>query len=148
METTDVRITIAGVDDICRIATAYAAWGYSGGITPEDTAWLAEISGNVVGTVRIAPEHGTLVLRGMQVAEQWRGLGLGTRLLHAVASWLDNRRCYCIPYAHLEPFYGQAGFRRIPGSAAPPFLADRTAHYTQRGLDVRIMVRSFKDSHA
>jgi GNAT superfamily N-acetyltransferase len=142
METKDVQIRIAGVDDICRIAAAYASWGYGGGITPQDTAWLAEVSGNVIATVRVAPEHGTLVLRGMQVAEQWRGLGLGTRMLRAVASWLDNRVCYCIPYPHLERFYAQVGFRRIPGSAAPPFLAERTAHYTQRGLDVIIMVRS------
>jgi GNAT superfamily N-acetyltransferase len=146
VETKDVQIKIAGVGDICRIAAAYASWGYGGGITSEDTAWLAEISGDVIGTVRVAPEHGTLVLRGMQVAEPWRGLGLGTRMLEAVASWLDNRRCYCIPYPHLERFYGQVGFRRIPGSAAPPFLADRTADYTQRGLDVVIMLRSFEAS--
>jgi GNAT superfamily N-acetyltransferase len=106
METKNVRIKIAGVDDNCRIAAAYASWSYGGGITPEDTAWFAEISGDVIGTVRVAPEHGTLVLRGMQVAEQWRGLGIGIRMLHAVVSWLDNRRCYCIPFAHLERFYG------------------------------------------
>jgi hypothetical protein len=63
-------VRMAGADDISRIAAAYAAWGYGGGITHHDTAWVAEMGGEVVGTVRVAPEHGTFVLRGMQIAER------------------------------------------------------------------------------
>jgi GNAT superfamily N-acetyltransferase len=111
MEAKDVSIQIVCSNDISRIATAYSQWGYGGGITPADTAWLAEAAGELIGVVRVAPEHGTLVLRGMRIAEQWQRLGIGTRLLAAVGSWLDEgRKCYCVPYTHLVHFYGQIGF--------------------------------------
>jgi GNAT superfamily N-acetyltransferase len=142
MEANDVAVKIAGVNDIPRIASAYAAWGYGGGIEQHDTAWVAEMSGVLVGVVRVAPEHGALVLRGMQIAERWRGAGIGTRLLHAVALWLDDRTCFCIPYVRLKRFYAQIGFHEIPVSAAPPFLAARITSYRQKGLDVLMMVRS------
>jgi GNAT superfamily N-acetyltransferase len=116
--------------------------GYGGGITPADTAWLAEAAGELIGVVRVAPEHGTLVLRGMRIAEQWQRHGIGTRLLTSVGSWLDEgRRCYCIPYTHLVHFYGQIGFVEIATAAAPTFLSSRVAEYKHHSLDVLIMVR-------
>jgi GNAT superfamily N-acetyltransferase len=142
MEAKDVSIRIARSNDISRIATAYSQWGYGGGITPADTAWLAEAAGELIGVVRVAPEHGTLVLRGMRIAEQWQRLGIGTRLLTAVGSWLDEgRKCYCVPYTHLVHFYGQIGFVEIATAAAPTFLSSRVAGYKHRSLDVLIMVR-------
>jgi GNAT superfamily N-acetyltransferase len=78
-ESVHVRVRIAHATEIARVAAAYTEWGYGGGIASEDTAWLAEASDNLVGILRVAPEHGTLVLRGMQVAEQWRRAGIGTQ---------------------------------------------------------------------
>ena len=138
----DVSIRVARFDDISRIAAAYLEWGYGAGIAPDDTAWLAEIAGELIGVVRVAPEQGTLVLRGMRIAEQWRQLGIGTRMLNAVASWLDGRKCYCVPYAHLVHFYGQIGFVEIATAGAPTFLGSRVTEYERRSLDVVIMVRS------
>ena len=134
-------IRMASGDDLSRIAAAYVRWGYGAGIAQEDTAWVAEMSGEIIGAVRVAPEHGTFVLRGMQVTERWRGTGIGARLLHAVDSWLDCRACYCIPYVHLKRFYGQIGFREIPVPSAPSFLAIRADSYKQRGLNVLVMMR-------
>jgi GNAT superfamily N-acetyltransferase len=143
MEAKDVSIRIARSDDISRIATAYSQWGYGGGITPADTAWLAEAAGELIGVVRVAPEHGTLVLRGMRIADEWQRLCIGTRLLTAVGSWLDEgRQCYCVPYTHLVHFYGQIGFVEIANAAAPNFLRSRVAGYKDRSLDVLIMRRS------
>ena len=141
MEAKDVGIRIACPDDIGRIAATYLEWGYSAGIAPDNTAWLAEMAGDLIGIVRVAPEHGTLVLRGMRIAEQWRQLGIGTRMLNAVASWLDGRECYCVPYVHLVHFYGQIGFVEIATAAAPAFLGSRVTEYQRRSLDVLIMVR-------
>ena len=81
MEAKDVSIMIARSNDISRITAAYSEWGYGGGIMPADTAWVAEAAGELIGVVRVAPEHGTLVLRGMRIAEHWQRLGIGTRLL-------------------------------------------------------------------
>ena len=141
MEAKDIAIRIARFDDAGRIAAAYSAWGYGGGIAPGDTAWLAEASGELIGVVRVAAEHGTLVLRGMRIAEQWRRLGIGARMLTTVGLWLDGRECYCVPYTHLVPFYGQIGFVEIADDDAPTFLSSRVTEYKHRSLDVRIMVR-------
>lgn len=137
----NITVRLAQAADFDQIVSAYYAWGYGGGIKPEDTTWLALIEGELVGVVRIAPENGTLVLRGMRIAESQRRQGLGSRMLCDIARWLENRECYCIPYAHLVEFYGQIGFLEIAPHAAPPFLVDRAADYEKRGLDVAIMCR-------
>jgi GNAT superfamily N-acetyltransferase len=141
MEAKDVTIRIARFDDIGKIAAAYSDWGYGAGIALDDTAWLAEAAGELIGVVRVAPEYGTLVLRGMRIAEQWRRLGIGSRMLTTVGSWLDGRKCYCVPYTHLVHFYGQIGFVEIATAAAPTFLSSRVTEYKHRSLDVLIMVR-------
>ncbi len=128
--------------DLGQITRTYESWGYSGGIKPEDTAWLALSGDELVGIVRVAPEKGTLVLRGMCIAEGWQRQGIGKRLLDAIAVWLENRECYCVPYNHLLAFYGRIGFIEIPADVAPAFLATRLREYTRRGLHVTVMCRS------
>src|SRR5579883_1878743 len=139
--TADVLIRIARANEIPSISAVYADWGYGPGAAPEDTDWLAEALDRLIGIVRVAPEHGALVLRGMRVAEEWRRAGIGARMLQSVGLWLEDRECYCIPYAHLTAFYGRAGFVEIAPPDAPPFLSARWAAYRQRPLDVVIMVR-------
>jgi len=135
-------VRIARPADFGRIVAAYSAWGYSGGMTLVDTAWLAEADDELIGVVRVSPENGTLVLRGMRIAEDWRRRGIGTRMLRELAAWLGHRECYCIPYDHLVGFYGQIGFAEIATGAVPAFLAARLADYRKRrGLRVSIMVR-------
>jgi GNAT superfamily N-acetyltransferase len=136
-----VTIRIANSYDFDRILAAYKTWDYGGGIAPEDTAWLAEAADELVGLVRIAPENGTLVLRGVRIAEQWRRRGIGSQMLRVIAAWLGKRECYCIPYAHLVGFYRQTGFVETAPAAAPSFLASRVEGYRRRALNVTIMVR-------
>lgn len=137
----NITVRIAQPSDLNRVLTAYETWDYGGGIQPEDTAWLAEAADELIGVVRIAPENGTLVLRGMRIAEQWRRRGIGSRMLRILAAWLGNRECYCVPYAHLVEFYKQIAFVEIAPAGAPFFLAERVAEYERRGLNVTIMVR-------
>ena len=119
----------------------YAVLGYRRTIDPADTVWLAEAAEGAVGIVRVAAEQGTLVLRGMRIAEHARRQRLGTRMLHAIAEWLRDRECYCVPYPHLQGFYGQIGFVVIDPTAAPAFLAERLANYRRSGEDVILMRR-------
>jgi predicted N-acetyltransferase YhbS len=137
-----VTIRIAGSADIHRIRAAYGVWRYNRAIRSEDTLWIAEHLRELIGAVRIASEHSTLVLRGMRVAELWRGQGIGSRMLRGVAAWLGRRECYCVPYVHLIEFYGQVGFSEVARTAAPQFLAERVAEYRQSALDVTIMMRA------
>ncbi len=119
----------------------YVALGYRRTVDPADTVWLAETADEAVGIVRVAAEQGTLVLRGMRVAEHARRQRLGTRMLQAIAEWLQDRECYCVPYPHLVRFYGQIGFTVSEPAAAPVFLAKRLADYQRSGEDVILMRR-------
>lgn len=119
----------------------YAALGYRRTIDPADTVWLAETPEEAAGIVRVAAEQRTLVLRGMRIAEHARRSGLGTRMLKAIAEWLENRECYCVPYPHLVGFYAQIGFAVLDPAAAPEFLAERLANYQRSGEDVILMRR-------
>jgi inorganic pyrophosphatase/GNAT superfamily N-acetyltransferase len=137
-----VTFRIASAADTANVLAAFATWKYERQIGAKDTIWVAEQAEALVGLVRIAREENTFVLRGMRVDEQWRGHGIGSEMLRAVARWLGNRECYCIPYSYLVRFYGKVGFAEIEPTSAPQFLAQRLAQYRSQGLDVTIMLRS------
>ena len=120
----------------------YAALGYHRTINPADTVWLAESAEEAVGIVRVAAEQRTLVLRGMRIEEHARRQRLGTRTLEAIAEWLGERECYCVPYPHLAGFYGQIGFVVLEPAAAPAFLAERVVDYRRSGQEVILMRRA------
>jgi hypothetical protein len=63
-------------------------------------------------------------------------------MLEAIAAWLGDRECYCVPYPHLVEFYAQIGFAVFEPAAAPAFLAERVAEYRRRGQDVILMRRT------
>lgn len=138
---TDTTIRVARPEEHARVLRTYEAWGYGGGVQPDDRVYLAEAGGELVGIVRRTREHGVAMLRGMQVAPEWRGRGVGRRLLRALVAELGAEECFCVPYTHLVAFYGAAGFEKIPEENAPPFLRYRIAGYRTRGLDVLIMRR-------
>src|SRR5450631_1102090 len=60
----NIPIRIAQSHELSRALAAYHAWGYEGGIAPDDTTWTAEVAGELIAVARIAPDSGTLVLRG------------------------------------------------------------------------------------
>jgi N-acetylglutamate synthase-like GNAT family acetyltransferase len=123
----------ASVEDLPRIRQFYADRQYGGGVQPQDTVLVAEVDGGLVGLVRLAPEHGTLVLRGMQVHPSFQRQGIGTRILAVLADELGEQPCFCIPYAHLTDFYARIGFGASEPERAPPFLAERLESYRARG---------------
>lgn len=141
MPVSEAQIRIARPDEYNRVLTVYAALGYRRSVDPADTVWIAETIEEAVGIVRVAAEQGTLVLRGMRVTAHAQRQRLGTRMLRAIAEWLENRECYCVPYPHLVGFYGQIGFAVIEPAAAPIFLAERLANYQRSGEDVILMRR-------
>lgn len=141
MPVSDIQIRIARSDEHSRVLTVYAAFGYSRRIDPADTVWLAESASDTAGIVRLAAEQGTLVLRGMRIAEHARRQRLGTRMLQAIAEWLGDRECYCVPYPHLAGFYGQIGFAPLELAAGPAFLGERVAEYRRSGQEAILMYR-------
>ena len=123
------------------ILAMYEKWNYKSALGNDDTIWIAEIAAEPIGVVRVASESETLVLRGMRVAAQWQRQGIGSQMLGAVAIWLGDRECYCVPYVHLVGFYGSIGFVEVAPSHAPSFLAERVASYRRGALNVTLMRR-------
>jgi len=137
-----VSVKIASKSELPHIEILYARCGYRGGLDSHDTVFIASDSSRVVGAVRLCPEFGTWVLRGMHVDPQYQRQGIGSVLLRECMQWLDSQVCYCIPYRHLCGFYAAAGFRAIPLQVAPVFLKSRFRNYLRKGLDVIIMQRN------
>jgi N-acetylglutamate synthase-like GNAT family acetyltransferase len=137
-----VTFRIANQSEYPRIEAAYIDWGYTGGVTPDDVIYVAERGEILVGIVRRTSEHGLTMLRGMYVAPAERRSGVGSQLLSVFVDDLRDTECYCVPYAHLQTFYGQSGFLTVAETAAPKFLRDRMHGYRQRGLDVCLMRRT------
>ena len=142
MPASETQIRITRPDEHGRVLSVYAAAGYRRTIDRADTVWLAESTDEVVGIVRVSAEQGTLVLRGMRIAEHARRQRLGTRMLEAIAEWLGDRECYCVPYPHLVEFYGQIGFAVVEPVDAPTFLAERVDEYRRSGQEAILMRRT------
>lgn len=119
----------------------YAEAGYGGRVQDEDLVYLAIGQNKVVGVVRLAAEHGVLVLRGMQIAQNNHRQGIGTALLKYLVNDVGAQSCFCLPYFHLEEFYAAQGFQVARDDEVPRFLVDRKCQYLNRGMKVISMVR-------
>jgi|ERR1043166_2967845 GNAT superfamily N-acetyltransferase len=124
-----------------RARAAYETWGYPGSILPTDVVFVAERGDDLLGIVRRSVEHETVMLRGMQVDPAVRRRGIGTLLLRAFAADLDDRECFCVPFAHLVKFYGQVGFVPHDIERGPVFLGQRIERYRREGYEVLLMYR-------
>lgn len=107
----------------------YEAQGYTGGIADADTALAAFDASQIVGVVRIAPEHGTQLLRGMFIDAAYQRRGTGLRMLHALAAHMTDADCWLTCPPHLYGFYGSIGFAPVADADAPPHLAERAEGY-------------------
>jgi GNAT superfamily N-acetyltransferase len=143
-----MNIAIAKPSDLADIAALYAEAGYGAAIDPADTILVVKDDAQLIGVVRLCPEHGAIVLRGMQIRSVYQRQGIGAQLLTACQPYLDQHRSYCLPYAHLLPFYGAAGFTVADNTELPNFLVKRLASYLANGKDVIAMhrLRSLADT--
>lgn len=124
-----------------RINLFYASRGYLNSVDGDVAVYIAEHGGIIIGVVRLCAEEGHAILRTMHVHQEYRGRGIGRRLLEAFREEIRAADCYCIPFAHLVGFYGAIGFRRIDPQEAPPHLQERLREYLARGMDGIIMKR-------
>lgn len=140
----DIEIAVAGSADGASVAQLYAEAGYGAAVDPSDTVVVARLPGTVVGVVRLCPEQGVTVLRGMQIRAPYRRQGLGARLLAACLPQLEQEQeeAFCLPYRHLAGFYGGAGFETVGSAVLPAFLAARMAGYRAAGQDIIAMRRA------
>ncbi len=137
----EITIRIARAGEYDAVALAYRLWGYRRAVLPSDVIFVAHCGSDLIGIVRRTVEHGMTMLRGMHVAPDWRGRGVGTLLLGAFEAALPPGPCVCVPYSYLEKFYAGIGFERLSETDAPQFLVDRLAQYRAEGRDVMLMRR-------
>ena len=142
------RVELIETADLVGVASFYASVGYGGGALPGDRILVARAEGDIIGAVRLCDEEGTLVLRGMYVAEERRGQGLGSLLLESMTVAIGPAECWCIPYIHLVSFYSKIGFHEPESESIPEFLAARRARYEASGQEVVVMWRPARQSVA
>jgi GNAT superfamily N-acetyltransferase len=119
----------------------YRDVGYALSPSEKSAVVVATIEDAVVGILRIVEESETgsgqsaLVLRGMFVREEFRNLGIGSRMLGYFVGILEGRyserSCYCVvpnTPKHLR-FYDRAGFAPIELPGIPAFLQERVREY-------------------
>jgi len=135
------EIAVAAMPEIAEVAALYADCGYGGGVGEVDTTLVARVNGRLVGAVRLCPQDGVVVLRGMQVHHAFQRQGIGSQLLLACIPFLNTGASFCLPFAHLVSFYRVAGFRVAPPAQLPTFLVARLSSYLARGQDVLAMQR-------
>src|SRR5689334_8302474 len=83
---------------------------------PGCVALVAELDGARVGLGRlVAYAPGVVELGGIWTDEAVRGRGVARAMVHALLARLGTAPAWCIPFAHLAPFYESCGFaRRAP----------------------------------
>ena len=135
--------SISAVDarDFPQVAALYRECGYHGGIADADTAFAAKVSDTVVAAVRLCPEGGVTVLRGMQVLPAYQRQGIGSKLLRECVPHLNASTAYCLPYSHLAAFYGAIGFITVDQATLPQFLQERQLGYVSSGIGTIAMSR-------
>jgi GNAT superfamily N-acetyltransferase len=124
-----------------QVRAFYEANGYGGGASKDDLVLAARVDGRLAGVVRLCPENGVIVLRGMQVASGFQRQGIGRALLAYCVPHMARGEAWCLPYDHLVDFYERAGFTAVPPGELPPFLAERLAGYLAQGQRVLAMRR-------
>jgi len=136
------KVEVAQPSELEEVAAFYKHCGYGGGVSERETTLVLRVGGQLIGAVRLCPEEGYVVLRGMQVHPAFQRQGVGYRLLSACVPFLEKRqRSFCLPYTHLVSFYEKAGFSEVPSTELPAFLSARLSSYLARGQQVLAMAR-------
>jgi amino-acid N-acetyltransferase len=102
-------------------------------IAPDDLVhfYYAQVSGQVVGVIGVAPCGSDALLRSLAVSVSHRGRGHGTLLVNAAekhAVKLGIRRLYLLTLT-AEAFFNNRGFKKIRREKAPATIR-RTAEFT------------------
>jgi N-acetylglutamate synthase-like GNAT family acetyltransferase len=140
----DIAIFREAIARFSEVQTFYASVGYFQVVTADCIVISARCRGTIVGVVRLSPENGVQVLRGMMIAPSYQRRGIGTRMLWETSKFMNPSECFCLPHAWLEVFYGTIGFARIEDDDAPPLLWKRLAESRRKHPQLIVMRRPAK----
>lgn len=108
-----MKLRVAGAEDARWINERYAEVRFLPSDLAHEIVVIAEISGEPAGLGRLVDidEH-SCELGGMLVFERFRGRGVARAVVQELLKHARGRDVYCIPFAHLEAMYAEAGFAR------------------------------------
>ena len=125
----DISIHVKSAPEVSKQANAfYRLCGSSATVEKGDTIIFAVHNGEMIGIVRLCHEHGLDVLRTMRVRSDFQRQGVGLEMLQYFKEVVNSKgisKLFCLPYDHLESFYGSIGFKKIEFTAAPTHLQER-----------------------
>lgn len=130
-----------GSDQIAACNDFYKSVKYFHPILKTDIVITATVNSKIIGIVRLACENNLLVLRGMQVSEDFQKKGVGSLLLKELVQHIGSQECYCLPYDWLEKFYEQIGFYKIDDNQLPIILRKRLRKYRFKYPKMFVMKR-------
>lgn len=126
-----VAIRLLRDDELDWAADRYREIAFSAS-PPGTIALVAEVDGERVGLGRIVElAPGVVELGGIWSDERVRGRGVARAMVTALLSRAPAGRLWCIPFAHLAPFYASFGFAETPAPWPEPIaakVADCAAH--------------------
>lgn len=139
----DVKL-ISGSEAAPMIDAFYEQEGKSHRARGSDLFFAAYLDSNIVGVCRYCVEENTSLLRSMIVHAPLRSKKIGAKILESFALYLDKNNItptYCIPYGHLEKFYGLIGFKTINEQDVPEFMQERIREYRMKSSDTFMFMR-------
>ncbi len=144
MNTTVQIQLISGSEAVPIVDPFYEQEGKSHRARNSDLFFAAFIDSTIVGVCRFCVEENTPMLRSMIVQTSLQSKKIGSKILEHFAEYLEKnnfRPTYCIPYDHLEKFYGHIGFKVIKEEDAPVFLQERIQGYRERNPEAFMIMR-------
>lgn len=109
-----------------------------------DLFFAAFLEDTIVGVCRFCIEENTPLLRSMIIHAPLRSQKIGAKILESFVLYLDTnnfRPTYCIPYGHLENFYGRIGFKMVTEENSPAFLQKRIQDYRKNSSNTYMIMR-------
>ncbi|MGD8113105.1 GNAT family N-acetyltransferase [Vibrio sp. TRT 17S01] len=119
----------------------YKEQGYHSAWSNTERAFICLYDGKIIGSVKVELINNVTILRGMYIASDFQGQGLGLKFLKHIEPVLDLRTAYCMPLAHVTNFYKHIGFKEVEESQYPEFLQKRCEKYREMGYLITTMRR-------
>lgn len=136
-----MKIEKLDINKIDEAQIFYDEQAYTSIIKKGDIVIGAIINDKIVGISRVSNEENVEVLRGMFVAKDFRGNGIGKKMLNELENSFKTNKIYRIPFKHLEKFYGSIGFKKVETEQSPQFLQTRLIKYINAGYDCIMMMK-------
>lgn len=121
-----------------RLNRFYKRNGHKGKSSPNQPSFWLEHDGKIQAAVRFEEQDGYLLMRGLWVAKDSRGMGLGAQILTQLAPFLAQHKCFCLPFSEQINFYHRNHFIDAINHA-PEKLQQQHQRYIDKGQSLGLL---------